>query len=311
MGAYNVITRTSMVAGQPEDVSVVLANLDAIAAVLNGGIDNSNVNAAAALAASKLAGYPADVTKFLSGGGTWIAASSVDGWTALSALTYGTTDGHTFTATYSGDLTASVPVGSRVKLTNQAATQYFIVTAHVAGTLTLYGGTTYSITNTAITNPFFSREKCPVGFPLDKAHWTEQLIDTTLRQQISPVNGTWYNLGSLNLVVPIGAWDLAYDVAANCFFSGTFEMPISVTLSTTTTTETDTELTSGGNAVQNGASNGLILPCGRAKSVLLAAKATYSLLARQNTGATQINFVPLSSGVGGSSTRIRAICSYL
>jgi hypothetical protein len=53
--AYNVIDRTSLVSGQPEDVSVVLSNFDLIAAVLNGGLDNANVNAAAARAASKLA----------------------------------------------------------------------------------------------------------------------------------------------------------------------------------------------------------------------------------------------------------------
>jgi len=71
MGAYNVVSRTAMAAGQPEDISVVLANLDAIASVLNGGIDNSNINATAAILASKLANYPADLTKLLRGDGTW------------------------------------------------------------------------------------------------------------------------------------------------------------------------------------------------------------------------------------------------
>jgi hypothetical protein len=60
-----------MVAGQPEDISVVLANFQAIAAVLNGGIDNANINAAAAIAISKLAGYPSDASKSLKGDGTW------------------------------------------------------------------------------------------------------------------------------------------------------------------------------------------------------------------------------------------------
>lgn len=123
MGAYNVINRASMAAGQPEDVSVILANLDAIAAVLNGGIDNSNINAAAAIlysklnlansiknadidpaaaiVASKLAGYPADITKSLLGDGSWgtaaypwahvrhSAASGTDGG-ALAATTWNT-----------------------------------------------------------------------------------------------------------------------------------------------------------------------------------------------------------------------------
>jgi hypothetical protein len=71
MTAYNVISPASLVAGQPEDISVILANLQAIQGVLNGGIDNSNLNGAAAIAASKLAGYPADALKYLRGDGSW------------------------------------------------------------------------------------------------------------------------------------------------------------------------------------------------------------------------------------------------
>lgn len=54
MGLYNVINRALMQTGQAEDISQVVANLDAIAAVLNGGIDNSNVNAGAAIDYSKI-----------------------------------------------------------------------------------------------------------------------------------------------------------------------------------------------------------------------------------------------------------------
>lgn len=54
MGFYNVINPASMVAGQPEDVSQILANLQAISGVLNGGLDNSNISSAAAIARAKL-----------------------------------------------------------------------------------------------------------------------------------------------------------------------------------------------------------------------------------------------------------------
>ena len=70
MTAYNVIGATSLAAGQPEDVSVILANLQAIAAVINGQIDNANLSPAAAVVASKLAGYPADASKVLRGDGS-------------------------------------------------------------------------------------------------------------------------------------------------------------------------------------------------------------------------------------------------
>jgi hypothetical protein len=71
MGAYNVVNRPALASGQPEDISQVLANLDAIATVLNGGIDDTNVAAAAGILASKLAGYPNDQSRFLRGDGTW------------------------------------------------------------------------------------------------------------------------------------------------------------------------------------------------------------------------------------------------
>jgi len=92
MTAYNVVNAGSLVAGEPEDISVILANLQAIAAVINGGLDDSNLNPAASIVASKLALYPADATKFLRGDGTWnptasygttLPASPADGQEAI------------------------------------------------------------------------------------------------------------------------------------------------------------------------------------------------------------------------------------
>jgi hypothetical protein len=77
MGFYNVINPSSMQAGQPEDVSQVLSNFNAIATVLNGGIDNSNIGAAAALAVSKLAaGAAGQHLGMLAGVPTWLGGLS-------------------------------------------------------------------------------------------------------------------------------------------------------------------------------------------------------------------------------------------
>jgi hypothetical protein len=75
--AYNVVSPASMVAGLPEDISVVLANFNAIAAILNGNLDDGNVSPGAAIAIAKLAGYPADATKALLGDGSWGAAGMI------------------------------------------------------------------------------------------------------------------------------------------------------------------------------------------------------------------------------------------
>lgn len=71
MSLYNIINPTSLVGGQPEDVGQVLANFQAIQAILNGGIDDVNIRSTAAIAASKFAGYPSDPTLALRGDGNW------------------------------------------------------------------------------------------------------------------------------------------------------------------------------------------------------------------------------------------------
>jgi hypothetical protein len=71
MTTYNVINPAALSAGQPEDISVVLANLQAIAAVVNGSLDDANLSPAANISPSKLLGYPADVAKVLKGNGSW------------------------------------------------------------------------------------------------------------------------------------------------------------------------------------------------------------------------------------------------
>jgi hypothetical protein len=71
MTTYNVVSPGNLIAGQPEDISVVLANFQAIATVLNGGIDNGNIAAGAAISPSKFSGYPASSVVFLRGDGAW------------------------------------------------------------------------------------------------------------------------------------------------------------------------------------------------------------------------------------------------
>jgi len=75
MGSYNIVNPDLLVTGKPEDVSQVLANFQAIAAIINGGLDNSNLTADAAIAISKLALFPNNAGVYLRGDGTWAAVS--------------------------------------------------------------------------------------------------------------------------------------------------------------------------------------------------------------------------------------------
>jgi len=72
------------------------------------------------------------------------------------------------TLTITGDVTARFPVGTKIKLT-QTTPKYFYVVSAVYGapntTLTLTGGSDYSLANAAITSPYYSYQATPQGFP--------------------------------------------------------------------------------------------------------------------------------------------------
>ena len=84
MSQYSIVNPTALQAGQPEDISIVYSNFQAIQNILNGGIDDANVNGSANIKISKLLGYPNDVTKYLRGDGTWgigsVPASQIEQW---------------------------------------------------------------------------------------------------------------------------------------------------------------------------------------------------------------------------------------
>lgn len=91
--------------------------------------------------------------------GTWDGwIGSGETWTYASATTF----------TISGDLTAKYRKGDKIKLT-QTTVKYFYITiaSHSAGTttITVTGGSDYSLANAAITLPFYSKMDTPTGFP--------------------------------------------------------------------------------------------------------------------------------------------------
>src|SRR3990167_2625872 len=79
-------------------------------------------------------------------------------WTYASATTF----------TVPGDQTAKYHKGTKIKLT-QTTAKYFYVIASSYGapntTVTVTGGSDYSLANAAITLPFFSYAESPQGFP--------------------------------------------------------------------------------------------------------------------------------------------------
>lgn len=95
----------------------------------------------------------------------WI--DSTQTWTYVSATTFKITG---------TDVTAQFPVGTKIKLT-QTTAKYFYVTAATFSTdttVTVTGGTDYTLANAAITSPMYSYIATPQGFP-DWFAWTPTL----------------------------------------------------------------------------------------------------------------------------------------
>lgn len=238
-----------------------------------------------------------------------VASLPTDGWSPLpGAWAFGVADAPTYTMVAAGsDQTARVSVGCRIKLTHAAAVKYFIVTAVAfAGgntTLTLYGGTDYALAAGAITLVNVARDKAPHGFPLNPAKWTQTFTDTASRVQASPVGGTWYNPGALQIALPIGAWDVWYEAVGLVNAGGT-QNQWRIGLSTVNNNVTDAETVTMGWQAVGGDGLGYV---SKRKTIVVAAKTTYFLnVYTPNGGMTSI-------AIRGdlASTFIRAKCAYL
>jgi len=209
-----------------------------------------------------------------------------DGWVPLGAtLAYSSADAPTFVATTSLDLTSFIGPGDRLRLVQSATNLYFLITAITAGTVTLYGGTDYTLANSPITVPYFSKAKSPIGFPLDPAKWTQTLKDVASRLQTNAVNGTWYNPGSgaLSISLPIGCWSVGW--RAPVF--GASNDDVFATLSTANNSESNTDF-----STYIGSNPNTITQTVAAVPLTLAAKTPYYLNVKSDNsgGSTSIGF---------------------
>jgi len=136
--------------------------------------------------------------------------------------------------------------------------------------------------NETITSNYYSMVDEPFGFPGSPTAWTLKFSTTTDRSVAATVN-TWYKLDSSHqLVVPVGAWKIGYEVHYYGQASGVGNsFKLFSTLSTSTSAVSDDEFTQafymevGGTTTQKK----IAYMFKREKEVLLtAATTTYNLL---------------------------------
>lgn len=223
-------------------------------------------------------------------------------------LTYSSADVPVFVASTSADLTGSVSPGMRLRVSQSTGgTKYFIVVAITSNSVTLYGGTDYTLNNETISSPVFSSAKAPVGFPLNPNKWTVETINTSDITQSSPADGTWYN--AVNIVIPIGIWDISY--FATLYLNKTGVSPIldgGTTLSTGNNSESDSEFTSRMSVVNEN----IVGRMTARKTLLITSETTYylNMMSRQSSIST-VGILGNPSSFPNSKTIVRAICAYL
>jgi len=234
------------------------------------------------------------------------------GWIPLTG-TYLSADSPSYVMSFTGDMTGILSAGMRFKVTASGTVNQFIITAigsysGGATPVTLYGGTDYTLPSGTMASPYYSREKAPFGFPVSPIKWTVTATDSTNAQQASAVTGTWYNLGSINISIPIGVWHVSYQVALRNSIAAGNQVDSKVTLSTGNNTQSDAAFTAMMNIANDHATALFtqITSITRFKYLLLASKTTYYLNAVTSIATSTLNF-------RGDilTTTILCVCAYL
>ena len=239
--------------------------------------------------------------------GTW------DGWVGVSdSWSYGSASSPEFTITVPAGATSLYQAGDRIKLT-QTTVKYFIITKVASTTLTVYGGTDYTLANAAISSIYISRLKAPFGFPLDPAKWTNSISVTGTYAKSSPTNGVWYGDTGLSatgpsISLPIGVWDLYYSCVIDETNSGGATGDVSVTLSTASNSASDSDFTS--NAKASATNINMRSSHSRRKIVSVANATTYYMNIRTDSGSVS-NIQIIGTVTAATPARITAVCAYL
>jgi preprotein translocase subunit SecE len=238
-----------------------------------------------------------------------------DGWIAgTGTWSYTSADDPTFVMSVPDADAALMEVGDRIKLT-QTTTRKFITTAIGSPSggftpVTMYGGTDYDLANAAITSPYYSHVKSPLGFPMSKSKWSVVLTDTSDRSKASPAINTLYysDLGSLNIVFPIGEWDVECELIIGVV-SNAAQTIASIQFALSTANNSISDNTLVGYAMTGGASGTLraVSAVTINKTIAVVAKTTHYLIAQ----TLHNNIATILFQGTTKTTRVTATSAYL
>lgn len=236
------------------------------------------------------------------------------GWIGLSVVpTLQEDQEPNYVLRFTSDITSYLSVGHKIKFTQNGATVYGIIVAvgaFSAGVvdIVVYCGTDYSVLATAtyaITNFKYSREKMPLGFPIDPRKWTITFSDTTLRTQATPTVNVWYNTGSLSLNIPIGLWKVMFKCMPYLSDASATAWSVRATLSTEDDSETNSNLTISSRI--NGTGFGCVATV--FDEISLAVETPHYI--NISTPSTGLDNIYLRNDVAGTALVVKVLCAYL
>lgn len=141
----------------------------------------------------------------------WIGLTpSSTGWTAAGE-TWTYASATTFTVT--GDVTSKYQIGDKIQLTQTTVKYFYIQSVSFSGstTITITGGTDYTLANAAITSNFFSKEANPQGFPAGFAY-----TPTTSGWAATPSTTCFFSIQGRTLFLRVGVSGTSNNATHSC-----------------------------------------------------------------------------------------------
>lgn len=202
--------------------------------------------------------------------------------------------------TNANNLTANSGASATQAANPYNATEYGYVTAITSSQITVFTGTDCAIPNQTLGAFLYSHDRSPYGFPTSRNKWRVSLYNRVSTTQSSPVANTWYNIASMQLLIPTGEWSVSYrgSFGATCSSVATGNYAVVyTTLSTANNSESDIFTTGkmdGNNTLETSQIGNLVN-----HSITNAAATTYYLNEKTDISSTSSLIVSASNQVVG------------
>lgn len=320
MSTFTATTTTSYVMFDGIDVpaSVTRSGTNPTALIQAGNLEIGSWNGGLLPFSGKIAQvaiFNAKVTQatirtYISQGLVGAETSLISAYSFNNSSTDLGSNGNTLTANGSATATNSdSPFTVQASGTPNGSTDYGIIqnvsySTNTTIVVQVPEGNTISTASGGTSALAYASVKSPYGMPVQEGKWTLNVLGRTQASQAGAGATTWYQLGNIQMNVPIGEWALTYNVSTQQ--NGTSAgADISSTLATTSAAETDnatfTTYVSG-----TGSSIGALLT--KTGNVSLSVATNYFLNSRC---VTALAANTLYNRGDQQTTLIQAKCAYL